>query len=357
MFSEVPFLDNGGKIEVRVAKEGDLAAWQRFVDRNPNAGCMHHAGWYRVLRDAYWVTPYFLLAESEAGRIVGLLPLYHSRSPLTGAHLSTLEEGVLAINAGAAQALLARARSLRDDIGANYLQVRGGIVDNAVARKFAFVHTFIDTSQPEERLWRRIRKKTRWAIRQAQKSAISIEQDSQLGKLERFHDLYAEHMHTLGTPAPGVRAFLAIRSHLGDARLRLYLVKEHQRIIGGMLCILNEHRWTDYFAIVRPTEETDFANYLLYWHVIRDAAARGVHLLDLGRSAADSNVHQFKRKWGGYDVDANYHFYPSARSNSRNVGLEALKQGKQLPQRVWSHLPLAACNFLGPLLRKQLPFI
>jgi Acetyltransferase (GNAT) domain len=354
---EVSILDDAARIDVRVATEGDLSAWQRFVDQNPNAGCMHHAGWYGVLRDAFWVRPYFLVAETHAKQIVGILPLYHSRSPLTGSHLSSVEEGVLALPGNAAAALLVRARSLRDEIGAKYLQIRGGAIDQPGSKSFNSLHTFIDTSRPRESLWQAIKKQTRWAIRQAQKSEIRIEHDAVLANLGQFHTVYTEHMHCLGTPAPGADTFLALRSHLGTARLRLYLVKERQRIIGGMLCILNQHRWTDYYAIVRPTGQTDFANYLLYWHVISDAAASGARLLDLGRSAPNSNVHLFKRKWGGYDVEVTYHFYSSANCGSGNVGLEELKQGKGLPQWLWSHLPLTACNLLGPFLRKQLPFI
>src|ERR1700683_5622950 len=122
-------MDDAAQIAIRVANEGDLAEWQLFVDRSPNAGAMHHSGWYGVLRDAYWVAPYFLIAEGASGQVAGLLPMYHSRSPLTGSHLSSLEEGVLAGNERVAAALLERARTLRDVIGAKYLQIRGGTVD------------------------------------------------------------------------------------------------------------------------------------------------------------------------------------------------------------------------------------
>jgi FemAB-related protein (PEP-CTERM system-associated) len=346
-----------GNIAVRLAQENDLPKWQAFIDQTPGAGCMHHAGWYSILRDAYWVKPYFLIAEEAGGRVVGVMPAYHSRSPLTGSHLSSLEDGVLAVDAAVTAALLAKARSLRDEIGARYLQVRGGMVDGPGAKSFPTVHTFIGTCQPVDALWSAIKKKTRWAIRQAEKVNISIEHNADLAGLEAFYRIYAEHMRDLGTPVMGIDAFRAMRSHLGCRRLRLYLVRERQRLIGGMLCILNTGLWTDYLAILRPSDETDFANYLLYWHVIRDAAACGAPALDLGRSTPDSNVHLFKRKWGGRDVEVTYHFYPTANAQSRNVGLEQLKRGKGLQQRLWSHLPLAVCNRLGPLLRKQLPFI
>jgi hypothetical protein len=39
------------------------------------------------------------------------------------------------------------------------------------------------------------------------------------------------------------------------------------------------------------------------------------------------------------------------------VTLESLKQGGGLIKRTWSHLPPFVCNTLGPLIRKQLPFI
>src|SRR5215471_5011912 len=118
------------EIRVRATTTQDLGVWQRYIDGMPNAGCMHHSGWYGVLRDAYWVTPYFLIAH-RGESVQGVLPLYHSRSPLTGAHVSSLEDGALASSPEATAALLAEARKLRDLLGANYLQIRGGAVDHA----------------------------------------------------------------------------------------------------------------------------------------------------------------------------------------------------------------------------------
>jgi hypothetical protein len=65
----------------------------------------------------------------------------------------------------------------------------------------------------------------------------------------------------------------------------------------------------------------------------------------------------FKRKWGGCDVEFPYQFYASASGVARDRGLPRIPEGNGLAQRVWSHLPLILCNKLGPLLRKQLPFI
>jgi serine/alanine adding enzyme len=318
---------------------------------------MHHAGWFRVLENAYWVKPYFLMATSAAGDVRGILPLYHSRSPLTGPHVSSLEDGALAYDTNTVHALMNEARAVRDRARASYLQIRGGPIDQPAPLTQLTVRTFITTSQPAETLWSAVKKKSRWAVRQAEKQSIRVEYDPGQRGLEDFYRTYAEHMHDLGTPVMGLDVFRAMRTHLGTEQLRLYLVKHGKRLLGGMLCIVQANRWTDYYAIVRPTDKTEFANYLLYWHVIRDASACGVSRLDLGRSTPDSNVHLFKRKWGGVDVEVPYHFYPAQNARLRDVGLQQLKRDNGLPQRIWSRLPLALCNRLGPLIRKQLPFI
>jgi serine/alanine adding enzyme len=344
-------------MRVRLISEADLPAWQEFVDRADDSGCMHHAGWYCVLRDACRVNPYFLMATNGRDAIEGILPAYLSRSPLTGRHISSLEDGVLATTSEAVSALLTEARSLRDKTKSRYLQIRGGPIDRPAEVTHPSVHTFIETTQPIETLWKAVKKKTRWAVRQAEKQNLSILHDVTLAQLTEFYAAYARHMRELGTPVFGPEMFDAIVTHLGHDRLRLYILNHCERPIGGMLCIVNGRRWADYYAIVRPSPHTEFANYLLYWHVICDAAQNGAVRLDLGRSAPNSNVHLFKRKWRGVDIEVPYHYYVSAGVRSRNLGFSQQKQDKGLLQKCWSRLPLFVSNRVGPLIRRQLPFI
>ena len=285
------------------------------------------------------------------------MPTYFSRSPLTGRHISSLEDGVLAPSAEAATALLTEARSLRDKTGSRYLQIRGGMVDREAEITQPTVRTIIETAKPVETLWTAVKKKTRWAVRQAEQQDLCVAHDAGLARLSDFYAAYAAHMRDLGTPVFGFEMFAAIVKHLGRDRLRLYIISRRERLIGGMLCIVNGRRWTDYYAIVRPSPETEFANYLLYWHVIRDASQTGALRLDLGRSTPDSNVHLFKRKWRGGDVEVPYHFYLGPGYGSENLGFDRQKQNKGLLQKCWSRLPLFVSNRVGPMIRKQLPFI
>ena len=343
--------------DVRLATEADLAIWQDFVDRSADARCMHHAGWFLVLQKAFKVRPTYLFAVDGTGAVQGVLPAYLSRSIFAGHCLSSLEGGTLSASAEANRALLQAALTLRDNSGAQYLQLRGGTVHRAPAVAVPTVHTIIETHRPREQLWAAIAKKTRWAVRKAEQAGIVVEHDPMLERLHEFYLAYARRMRDLGTPVSGWAPLAAMRKCLGVDRLRLYVVKHHGRTLGGMLCVTHGNRWTDLYAAVNGTDATQFANYLLYWRAISDASGLGVTSLDLGRSTPGSGVHLFKRKWGGIDVDVPYHFYAAAGANPRDMGLQRMKREKRLLQRAWSRLPLPFANRLGPLLRSQLPFI
>jgi hypothetical protein len=344
-------------MRVKLVSDTDLPAWQAFVDGRESSSCMHHAGWYGVLRDACWVTPYFLMAINEQGAIEGILSTYFSRSPLTGRHLTSLEGGVLAATAEAASALLTEARSLRDRTGSRYLQIRGGIIDRSAEVTHSTVRTLVATSEPIDKLWTGVSQQARRAVRKAESQDLSIEHDANLAELSAFYAAYAAHMRDLGTPVIGADMFDAMFTHLGRERLRLYVVKHAGGVIGGMLCIVNGRRWTDYYTGVHRSPDTNFANYLLHWRVICDAASCGAECFDLGRSTPGSNVHVFKKKWRGTDVEVPYYFYLRSGARRGNLGFSRQKQDKSMLQKCWSTLPLLVSNRIGPLVRKQLPFI
>ena len=58
-------------------------AWEAFVEAAPDATFFHRVGWARVIAKAYGHPTYFRYA-SRGGRVVGVLPLVHVKSPLFG---------------------------------------------------------------------------------------------------------------------------------------------------------------------------------------------------------------------------------------------------------------------------------
>jgi hypothetical protein len=66
-------------------------------------------------------------------------------------------------------------------------------------------------------------------------------------------------------------------------------------------------------------------------------------------------VHAFKRKWGGTDVFYRYGYYGQGYAKAV-AGLQNLRQGRTLKQKLWRLLPLRVSRTIGPWLRQQDPF-
>lgn len=343
--------------DVSVAGPDDLAAWQDFVDRQTQAGGMHHAAWYSILAEASKVKQQFLIARND-NRVCGVLPMYLSSSLFAGRHLTTLEDGPLAEDSGAAAALFETAMRLRDQTDAQYLlfrsggQTPAGVTANAVRKT---VRRIVQTDASPDVLFSRLSSYVRRDVRRAEKRGYRIELDERLDHLDTaFYDEYATHMRHLGTPVFGRATLTAIKRHLGPQRLRLYLAMKGGEVVGGLLCIVAPSRWLSLFGVIRQHLLTDYVSYLMYWHAIAEAARSGIAIFDLGRNTPGGGVHEFKTKWPGVDREADHLYF--VRQGAKVPDFSDLYQGRSLKQRVWMRLPLAATNTLGPMLRRQLPF-
>ena len=93
--------------------------YEAFVVNHPRALIYHHPAWLEVLARENFVRPICLACE-DGGRLTGILPLFATRGlpfgrQLTGRRLSSLPRtpvaGPLALNAGAAAALLRDAKN------------------------------------------------------------------------------------------------------------------------------------------------------------------------------------------------------------------------------------------------------
>lgn len=338
---------------VIVAAERDLKDWQEYVRQRVPCNPMLDSAWYRVLGDAFSVERAFLICHRKDGQIVGVAPLYVSRNPFTGCHLSNLEDGWHADNEGAAHDLLEAAKSLARERRARYIVLRHaesfvGLADRIVPT----VRRIIDTSKPAESILAQVKKKNRWSIRRAAANGFTVEEDSNLERMDIFYGLYALHMRDLGTPVMSSGYMRSLKVHFGPSRLKLFFVCRSGRELGGMLCMAAGNCWLNLYAVVRKELMAEYPNYLLYWHAIERAANQGVSRFDLGRSRPSSNTYAFKAKWPGIDHKVSHHYFGS----NVPASVDSIREQKSLLQRTWKHVPLPVANWLGPKMRDQLPF-
>lgn len=340
---------------IDLADISDLQEWQSFVDSQPQAHALHHAGWFHVLRESFAVKPRFLIARNEDAAIAGVMPGYLSRSAVSGSHFTTLDAGVLAADPAAAEQLAEHARRLIVAEKAAYFLLRGAHGDGCNGQESRYVVSIVDTGGTADEILGRLKKKTRWYVRQGEKQGFSVRSDPDLACIDAFYQLYAAHVHRLGTPVMSKRMMQAMVRHLGPRRLRLLLVERGEQTVGGMLIVVGNRGFLDLYALVRHDLRDTAAGYLLYWRALELAAREGAGELNLGRSTVSSGTHLFKTKWGGRDEPLIYRYYfaPGVR---RREGLGKFHSQETLAQRMWKHLPLWAANRIGPLLRRQLPF-
>jgi hypothetical protein len=319
---------------------------------------MHHGAWLKVLADAFTVNTHFLVARTDDRQICGVLPAYSSNSLFYGKHVASLDDGLLADDASIADALCDTANSIRKQLGASYFLLRAASPDAHHYREVAqrlTVRRIVHTEKPAGLLFQNLSSYVRRDVRRSVKRGYRIIEDHSLAELDRsFYDEYARHMLHLGTPVMSRRMMTAMRQHLGSEKLRLYLALRGDMIVGGLLCVTNQHSWTALYGIVRQEMVGYYATCLLYWHAISEVARAGIKRFDLGRNSPGGGVMKFKAKWPGEDREIRQVYF--AESVSRIPNFNELLQGRSFKQRVWMRLPLPFANRVGPWLRRDLPF-
>jgi hypothetical protein len=256
-----------------------------------------------------------------------------------------MEGGALVNEESTAALLYNKAAVLRDRLRLNYLLVRGGPnMGQPVSQRLETVRTVMQVDLQPDELWLKLKKKTRWAIRQAEKNGLRVERDDEA--IDLFYSIYAARMRELGTPVMGPCLMRGLRRYLADC-FRLFVIRRKKEVIGGMLCLDFSAVRTSLYAATLFDFLGSHANYLLYWRVIEDSCLTSPKWFDLGRSTPQGGTHAFKRKWRGTDYEVPYSFLV-APGRKFSIPSSEERLGMNLRQRVWTHF--------GPLFRRQLPF-
>lgn len=340
-------------LAIREATESDAARWDAFVVGCPEATFFHRFGWREVVTRAFGHRTHYLLAE-RGGAVCGVLPLVHIRSRLFGNALVSnafcVYGGPAAGDDEARAALDGGAASLMDRLGTDHLEYR------LLRRlhpdrpcKEGFYATFRRTigADPEKNL-KAIPRKQRAVVRQSLERDLRLEHDD---GIERFHAIYAESVHGLGTPVFGRALFRELRRVFRDD-CRIVTVLHEGRPVTTCLSFYFRDEVLPYYAgglaAARSTGAYDF----MYWQIMSEAAAEGRRVFDFGRSKIGTGAFSFKKNWGFTPLPLFHEF--------------RLKPGHAIPENnplnpkfrlfiaAWKKLPLAVANLAGPLIAKDL---
>ena len=334
--------------------QGTDSAWNALVATWPGSTACHLSGWRHVMEDALGHETLYRVAIGEHDRPQGLLPLVRVRSRLFGDYLLSMpflnDGGPLGTEEGR-EALGEYAMGEARSHGVDLLELRGRTpVPGGFATSQRKLTVLMALGQSSEALWNEgLKAKVRSQVRRPMKEGMTARFGSDL--LDPFYDIFSRTMRDLGTPVLPKRFFAAVARHLAEHVV--FCVVEHD---GTPLAAGCGFLWNGEFEITWAgalREASRMApNMLLYWSLMEESIRRGAHTFNFGRCSPDSGTHRFKRQWGGEDVPLPWsQWSPDGVASTPNPDAPKYR----LATTVWSRLPLAVANRLGPPLARLLP--
>ena len=349
-------------VAVIEAGEDDRERWQVFVDGRADAHFAHRWQWRDILATAFGHQSRYLMAEVESG-VVGVLPLVEFRSFLFGRSLISMPYlnggGVLAETPEAAVALLARARALVGEMGADYMELRHRApldvpVEDLVERSHKVVMT-LPLKEDADALLGTFKGKFRNKVRRSSKEGFNAE--SVPGSavtpayLDTFYRVFSRHMRDLGTPVYPKALFEATVGAFGD-RCRMIVVRRETEPVAAGITIGEGDRVEIPWASALKSVGDFRHNMLLYWQGMVSGCEDGYRVFDFGRSTPGSGPHKFKTQWGGETFPLHWH-YALGKGQVPDVNPDNPKFA--LLVACWRRMQVALANALGPVLTRSLP--
>lgn len=341
------------------------AAWDDYVRRHPAGTFCHLSGWGRVVERTFHHRPVHLYVERE-GRIAGVLPLFHVSSRLFGSMLvsspNAVYGGALADDEPARRLLLEEAKKLAVELQVNYLELRDqgepATMDGALLQdspEFREKELYVSFEHPittdEEALMKTFPRDVRTMIRKGIKNGLNGERGRE-EMLDDFYDVYALSLRNLGTPVFPKKLFAGfLREFPNDSDI--LLIRQNGRVAGAVLSFYFRGYVMPYYAGAYAEFYRAGINNLMYWELMRSAAARGYLNFDFGRSKLGTGAFEFKRGWGMKMRPLPYRFFLVRSQEMPN--LNPTNPKFELMIRIWKKLPLGVTRLLGPMIVRNLP--
>jgi FemAB-related protein (PEP-CTERM system-associated) len=337
--------------------------WDAYVRQAAQGLPQHLAGWQTVLHNAYGYETRYLLAERDQGAIAGVLPLFVLRSPLLGSTLTTLPGGMCADDEEAAAALLDEAQKLTRSLRAKRLVLHDSRQAHNSGNGPAGLHTTCDHEDwvlelhdGEEAVLAGLDRNIRRQIRIAQRNELTAVIDRTGATLDDFYTVMSRFTHQAGTPI-FARKFLAEVIAAFPNGFNIVMVYQNNQPVGGYFQLeLGKGSYGTWGATLHEFLELRPV-YLAYWTIIADSIAQGFETLDMGRSPAGSNASKYKSQWATRSQPVYQQTWTPGAQPATSVATQAQSDQRfQTFRRIWPRLPLSVAQWVGPLIRRQIPF-
>ncbi len=334
---------------------GDKGAWDEYVQNTRGALPFHLSGWQAVMQKSYGFPSWYLVAR-KGSRIEGVLPLFKVTSKLVGTSVTSLPGGICTENPAAATALLERAEEITRAANAACLIIRDS------RRRWGDEAGWCDDCSVSVRelpadcevLRKQLSRQIRQHIRKARTKGVQTDVGTEY--VDDFYAVFCDLMHEKGIPVFG-RAFLdAVVEALAG-----HFVVTTARLDGQVIGAIFHFALRDTMFAVWGGAPSRYLglrlNHALWWESMRYAIDNGYRYLDMGRSLRGSGLEVFKERWGSSTQPV----YRLCLSIGRRSVYDPLAGHRgnlkyRLFTQTWRRLPGPVVQFLGPRLRRHMPF-
>jgi FemAB-related protein (PEP-CTERM system-associated) len=337
----------------------ECPTWDAYVESHVAGLPLHLSGWRDVLTGiGGYETPYLLACE--AGRPVGVLPLFVVRSFLVGDSLTTPPGGLCADSEAAAAALIERGLEVARRAGVKRFVVQDTrqTWPGSLQTVSHHVYWLVDLRAGVESLWQELDGNIRRQVRLARRNALSVEIDRTGRQLAAFYDVFSRFTHKVGTPVFS-RDFLEYIIEAFPARFNIAVVYRAGQPLAAYFQLEMGRTTYGMWGAALPEYLPLRPVYLAYWEILHDAGNRGFHFLDMGRSPTGSNASTYKGQWGGVcrPVYQQVSILKGKGRPADDITQRLQSDGKiQWLRQLWPRLPLPLTCYLGPKLRRHVPF-
>ena len=333
---------------------GVATEWDSFVRAQAGWTHFHLFGWKAVVENALGHECLYVEARDASGALQGVLPLVRVKSILFGHYLVSMPFVNYGGPLGRSAALKALARHATGEAqrsGAMLLELRSRApLDLTLPVSHRKITVVLDLPPGEPRaLWEVLPGKLRSQVRRPQKEGVVVRFGAE--QREPFYGVFARHMRDLGTPVQARALFRDVEAAFpADVWFGCAYLADVPVAAGAGF------RWGEEFEMTWAAALRAYnpiaPNMLLYWAFMERCVQEGVRVFNFGRCTPGGGTHRFKRQWGSHDVPLHWYQWTAGRAD----GTPSPDHGRyRMAARLWSRLPLAVANRLGPAIVRYIP--
>jgi FemAB-related protein (PEP-CTERM system-associated) len=329
--------------------------WNAFVARQPMPSFYHRYEWRDINRKSLGHESCYLGAF-EDDRLVGVFPLVHVKSRLFGNIACSMPfvnyGGPVGDRDEIEAALVDEAVRVAEAWGVDFLEIRsrrnlGGGLPTSLHK----VSLTVEMSAGADALWAGFKTELRQHIRRGYKHGFT----AKVGGPELVDDFYgvlAEAWRNTGTPIYAKTYLQHVARTFAD-HVRICVVYQGATPAAASF---QAHEGTTAEGLwlgSRSRFRHDYAGYVLYWELLKDAANRGCRQFNLGRSTSHSGGEQFKRKWNACPEQLYWQYVLRTRQSIPQINVRNPRY--QAAMWCWRHLPVGVTKVVGPPIARNIP--